>query len=262
MTEGPEATYLAHYIATYFKNKRLKKVTIRDGRYKHHGPPKNMKRFQKALPMKLLDVYKKGKVIFFLFEHNWCMIAKMGMVGWFSKTDAHANVIFHFENTDLYFSDFRNFGTLTFTDDPLLIMAEIDAIAPDILDDHTTWASFSHHLHAHPPLNTSLELFLMEQGQFLSGIGNIIKSEILYDARLAPHRTVESMKKEEWHRLFTSAKKISKKIQHHLEKHGWDDSYFQLHTIYQKEKDPHGFTVKTRKAKDGRTTFWVPELQK
>uniref|UniRef100_A0A6C0KR68 Formamidopyrimidine-DNA glycosylase catalytic domain-containing protein n=1 Tax=viral metagenome TaxID=1070528 RepID=A0A6C0KR68_9ZZZZ len=266
MTEGPEATYLAHYIATYFKNKRLKQVSIRGGRYKHHGPPKGLRQF--PLPLRLLDVHKKGKVIFFLFEHQWCMIAKMGMVGWFSKPEekglfqSHPNVIFHFENGDLHFFDFRNFGTLTFTDNPIKIVSELDAIAPDIHD--TSPSALEQRVHdivEHYPHET-LEIALMNQERLFSGIGNIIKSELLYHAKLSPKRPLSSLSKKEWHRLILSSKKVYNTILNYLYHKGLDfNGYFDLHNVYQKEKDPNGLRVISYKVKDGRTTFWVPSIQ-
>ena len=272
MTEGPEATHLAKYIAKNFKNKRLRKVSVVGGRYKPHGLPKEMNRFQDALPMKLLDVYKKGKVIFFLFENNWCMISRMGMVGWFSKPgedkihESDPNIVFEFENGELHYFDFRNFGTLVFTQDPMEIYSQIDGIAPDVLDKEVTVATIDSRIEeldlSKRKPNMTLEELLMNQSLLMSGIGNIIKSEALYDAKLSPKRTVKEMSKDDWHRLFVSTRKVTKKIYKFLETRGLDfDGYFKLHAIYQRERDPRGYLVKTHKAKDGRTTFWVPEVQ-
>ena len=83
MVEGPEATHLANKLKKHFTNKRLQHVKIKDGRYKHHGPPDNYRAFVRQLPLRLLDVGNKGKVIFFLFEGGWFLIAKLGNVGWF-----------------------------------------------------------------------------------------------------------------------------------------------------------------------------------
>jgi formamidopyrimidine-DNA glycosylase len=270
MTEGPEATHLAKFIAKNFKNKRLRKMSIVGGRYKRHGLPKEMKEFQAALPMKLLDVYKKGKVIFFLFENNWCMISRMGMVGWFSKPGedkihkSDPNIVFEFENGELHYFDFRNFGTLVFTQDPMEIYSQIDGIAPDVLDNKVTMGEIEYRVHelVKKKPNMPLEELLMDQSLLISGIGNIIKSEVLYDAKISPKRTVKEMSKDDWDRLFHSAKKVSKKIYKFLETRGLDfNGYFKLHTVYKQERDPHGHLVKTHKAKDGRTTFWVPEVQ-
>lgn len=272
MTEGPEATYQANYVAKYFKHKRLRNMSIRGGRYKTHNQPKEMKEFQKQLPMKLLDVYKKGKVIFFLFEDNWVMIAKMGMTGWFSKPEskslhqADPNIVFHFQNGDLNFTDFRNFGTLTFTQDPMKVYMELNALAPDILDPTTTPATVYKRIEILELIkkqpSMTLDTALMDQTLLLSGIGNILKSELLYDAKLSPKRTLKSLTQENWKQLIFSARKVSKRVLENLETDSADiESYFRLHAIYQKEQDPKGNPVKQFTSKDGRTTFWVPEVQ-
>ena len=67
MPEGPEATFLTHYISNHFKNKYLEDIEIIAGRYIRHGTPANFDAFKKSLPLKLKEMTKKGKVIFFYF---------------------------------------------------------------------------------------------------------------------------------------------------------------------------------------------------
>ncbi len=269
MTEGPEATYLASYIARRFKQKRLKNIKILDGRYKHHGPPTGLSRFKHDLPIRLLDVQKRGKVLFLVFEKGWYLIAKMGMTGWFTIPkdellfESDPNMVFQFEHTDLEYHDFRNFGTLTFTQDVGLVEKEYSRIAPDILDSETTFSQLQTRIQSFSEdrrFQAPLDLALMDQTFLLSGIGNIIKSELLYDAKLSPKRPASSLSKEEWRSLFHSARKISKKVLNHLLKE--DDRYFESRAVYQRVTDPQGRTVQKYKSRDGRTTFWVPEVQK
>ncbi len=140
MPEGPEATYLATYIATHFKHKQLRQIRIKGGRYKRHGPPVGFRTFAAMLPLTLLDVVKKGKLICLVFEQNWVILVRLGMTGWFSKPEdepifaSDPHILFGFEHTDLEFFDFRNFGTLTFTQDLDLVKSELKRLAPDILD--------------------------------------------------------------------------------------------------------------------------------
>jgi formamidopyrimidine-DNA glycosylase len=269
MTEGPEATYLANYIGRHFKGKRLRKISIRAGRYKHHDAPTGIRTFSKEFPTKLLDIYKKGKVLFLLFEGNWCLIARMGMTGWFSKPEdkpifeSEPHVVFEFENGELQFFDFRNFGTLVFTDNPIEIVQQIEEIAPDILDKSVTVRTILDRIQELQLGGAvKLEEVLMDQTAVVSGVGNIIKSELLYDARLSPKRPIRSMSRADWTALFHSARKVSKKILRNLMGHGLDfKTYFQLHAVYKKDADPEGRPVKNYKSADGRTTYWVPEVQ-
>jgi formamidopyrimidine-DNA glycosylase len=273
MVEGPEASFLAYYISKNFKGKTLKDVLIRRGRYKHHGPPANFKEFRKCLPLRLLDVYKKGKMILMLFENNWFLIAKMGMVGWFYRPSdkpiyaAEPNIIFEFDIGPLYFSDFRNFGTLTFTQDPYIVYSEINKIAPDILSPDTAFKIVYDKIHEaktdETSKNETIENALMKQDFIISGVGNIIKSETLYDAAISPKRTVGSLTDNEWKRLYLAVRHFSQKVFNLLKqnkRHNFEE-YFKLHRVYKKELDPDGHKVKSFTSSDGRTTFWVPEVQ-
>lgn len=272
MTEGPETTYLAAYISKYFKHKRLRAVQIQSGRYKRHGAPVGFRSFMGALPLRLLNVVKKGKLLCLIFEQKWHLLVRLGMTGWFSKPEdepifaSNPHIIFEFQHTDLEFFDFRNFGTLLFTQDVEIVEAELNRLAPDILDSSSTATRLVHHIRTMDmtakQLGMTLDEALMDQTFLISGIGNIIKSELLYNAAISPLRTVESLKKEEWLRLFHSARIVSKKVLSHLEKKELDwDSYFSMHAVYQKKKDPAGHPVVSYKGSDDRTTYWVPLVQ-
>jgi formamidopyrimidine-DNA glycosylase len=263
MTEGPEATYLAMFIAKHFKGKRLRRVVVRGGRYKTHGPPAGLRAFTRDLPARLISVRKKGKVIVCDFEGGWSMVAKMGMVGWFGRSgeeplfDSTPNVVFEFDGEDLYFYDFRNFGTLTFTRDG--VTEELDALAPDVFTATATTVlarveGFKG--------DRTLDELLMDQTALVSGVGNIIKAELLYAARLSPKRRVRDMRRADWIALLRAARMIARRVLLVLEDDGKDfDDYFAIHAIYQKDVDPLGNPVRSYKSADGRTTFWVPRVQ-
>ena len=146
MPEGPEAAYITKFMNNEFINKTLNKVDILKGRYINHGPPAHYNTFVSALPLKLLHVEKKGKVIFIYFENDWCIISKLGMSGWWYSNNKPAwrsefkSVVFEFNNTNdtLIYSDPRSYGTLTFTQDTNLIRDELEQLAPDIISKSTT----------------------------------------------------------------------------------------------------------------------------
>jgi formamidopyrimidine-DNA glycosylase len=268
MVEGPEASFLAYYISKNFKGKVLKDILIRKGRYKHHGPPAHFNTFTKGLPLRLLDVYKKGKVILMLFEDNWFLIAKMGMVGWFYKSsdtpiyESEPNIVFEFDNGVLNFSDFRNFGTLQFTQDVYKVYSELNRIAPDILSPETTFKDV--YRRGIDATNDTIENALMKQDLIVSGVGNIIKSEALYDAKISPKRLINSLTEEDWRRLYLATRHFSQKVFNllvHQKRHNFEE-YFKLHRVYKKDIDPVGNKVRSFTSSDGRKTFWVPEIQR
>lgn len=268
MTEGPEATFQANALRRQFVGRRLRGIQILRGRYKTHGPPAGLAAFRRdafrrALPLRLTDVRKKGKVIVLDFEGGWSIVAKLGMVGWLAAAssedhlhEAPPNVVFQFNDKELHFTDFRNFGTLTFTRDPTPLL---DAIAPDILDPATNFRDVMERI---PTVkqNATIETVLMDQGSLVSGIGNIIKSELLYAARIAPRRTIASLQPAELRRIVNAARTVARRVLYILEHD--IDNYDKIQRVYQRDTDPHGNPVKSHVAADGRRTFWVPALQK
>lgn len=287
MPEGPEATYLAKYIYQNFGNKTLKNIVIHKGRYKTHGPPENFHEFKRDLSLTLSRVQKKGKVLFLHFTKGsrpevvltrfpsrvpfvWTIVVKLGMVGWFFTREDRPpimnshNITFEFENKDLFFTDFRSFGTLLFTRNPDVIDEEMENLAPDIMN--TRFVSVAKRIEAFrtkPNIqNMRIEDALVEQTLFVSGIGNIIKSEVLYDSRILPTTKVKELSIQDWMRLFASSKKIAHKIADHLDKKGFDiEGYYNLHQVYRKQFDKYGNKVRVRNANNDRKTYWVPEIQ-
>jgi DNA-formamidopyrimidine glycosylase len=265
MTEGPEATYLANYISKRFLKKKLRNIKILAGRYKTHGPPHGLNAFLKSLPARLVEVIKKGKVLFLIFDNGWTLIAKMGMVGWmyaegdtpFRKSDAH--VIFEFEGGDLIFSDFRNFGTLNFTKNPAEVVEEIEHIAPDILE--TSFAEIEKRI-PNQKESDRIEDVLMDQTGLFSGVGNIIKSEALYAARISPKRHLSQLTKANLQAIFMAAKSYSRRVLRILDTAKvHSDEYQALQKVYQRTEDPQGRRITSYKSASGRTTFYVPGFQ-
>lgn len=270
MPEGPEASYLANFILKNCQGRILKRIRYLSGRYKTHGPPKNYSAFAKALPLKCINVTKKGKVIFIHFEKGWYIISKLGLTGWWYTEDEiidwtalnRKNVVLSFHK-DLIYSDFRNFGTLTITNDINEIEAELNRLAPDITDPSLTFTDIKHRLEK---LDLSNKNILIEDGiinqrMVFSGIGNYLKSEILYKVGISPLRPVAKITIDEWKTIFHTAQTIAKKMIKLLEENNIE-KYMKAMKIYQKKTDPHGNVIERHKSKDERTTFWVPKLQK
>jgi DNA-formamidopyrimidine glycosylase len=267
MVEGPQNAYMARRISKRFKNKRLHDVKVVGGRYKTHQL-KNLKLFKMSLPLRLKGVYNKGKVLFLFFENKdgeaWTMIVKFGMSAWFYFGDEDENVKpdieFMFDKVGkLNFHDTRHFGTITVTKDADLIMRELEKIAPDVLDKKVNYSEVKDRIKEMNP-NATIDTILMDQSAFVSGIGNIIKSEVLYDAKISPKTRVKDLDQKQWKRLFQSAKKITQKVLSEIIS-GAANEFEKITKIYQMDQDPKGNKVERFTSPDGRVTFWVPNIQ-
>lgn len=273
MPEGPEVTYIANKLNEELKNKKLISIKFEKGRYIKHGYPSRFTEFEKMLPSKLTKVDKKGKVIFFYFDNDWVMISKLGLMGWWYINDdrpkwrsEYKNIIFTFgNNINLIYSDTLSYGTITFcklTDKEY--KNEIDKLGMDIADNDTTFPKFLSKMKEEKNINKSIEDVLTNQELIISGIGNYLKSEILYEARIAPSRKIGDISDDELKNIFVASKKITKKFINALEKdHDGTRSYYDKQfKVYQQKEDANGNNIETYKTKSGRKTYWVPEIQK
>jgi len=281
MPEGPEIQYLATILNNNFKNKRLKTVKIVNGRYKKHGPPDGYKEFILDLPLLCKDIQRKGKVLFFYFEKGWVMISRLGMTGWwninfeegphYERHISYRNVLFDFsyknKTEQVIYSDPRNFGTLTFTQDKTKIENEKNKLGLDITDRKTNWKNFYTEIQEFLKLKKSarytVEELMTDQQLIICGIGNYLKSEIFYEAKIAPMRKVIDIQDKEWKLLFKIMKSITKKMYSILLKgKGMEEEYEASMKVYSKKVDPLGNKIETYTDPRGRTTHWVPSIQK
>ncbi len=265
MPETPEVTYLSHYIVQHCQGKKLVSIKILRGRYLKHGAPTNYNAFVKDLPMRLIDVQKKAKVIVLCFEKNWYIVSKLGMMGWWYTSGdtpdwmgGRPNIEFKFSGLSLFYHDVLSYGTLTFTQDQQYIDNQFNRLAPEI--EKVTLPALLKRIADKKTLSKKIiENVLLDQTALISGIGNYLKSEILYEARISPKRRVDSLTKEEWQVFLKSARKV---IKRQLSAMGDTEAYIDTMHVYGKTADPLGNRVKKHKTKDNRTTFWVPDLQK
>lgn len=112
-------------------------------------------------------------------------------------------------NKTLEFSDVRKFGKIVLVDtDKIKNLKEIKSLGVDVLDKKFTLKKFKEILEKRR--NSLIGIILMNQN-LISGIGNIYRSEILFDAKILPIRKVGDLKPAEIENLFKSIKKILKK---------------------------------------------------
>jgi len=264
MPELPEVKTLSQHIIKHFKDQSLKKINIVKGRYQKHGPPEYFNEFNKEMPLLLVDMIQKGKVMVFCFEKDWYMISRLGLTGWWyidedkpSWIKSDPNLVFEFKNKTLYYVDPLSYGTVTFYNSKEAVNKELSKLAPDYLS--ITLKELQERLQKKPILlKKTLEEVMVDQQSLMSGIGNYLKAEILYDVKLSPFRTLNTLTENDWKNILHSAKQITKKIQKNI---GNDQKYVESMKIYGKDTDPLGNKVLHHKTKNGRTTHWVKEIQ-
>lgn len=107
------------------------------------------------------------------------------------------------------FSDMRKFAKIVLTDtDKISELPEIKKLGIDAMDKNFNLKKFKEILAK--KRKSVIGIILMDQ-YLIAGIGNIYRSEILFEAGVDPRRKIESLKNIEIERIFKKIKEILKK---------------------------------------------------
>ena len=212
MPEGPEVTIVTKQLNFTVQNKVIKDIELLSGRYTKKEPSGFTDFVDGAInyeSQKVLGVHNKGKFIYWLTSSG-VIFSTLGMTGTYkTKNNKYARVKWIFDDdTEIYYSDMRNFGTLKFyfgTESSKELNKKLSEIGPDMLNepcDKKTWLKI-----CEKRKNQSLVKFLMEQKN-VSGVGNIYKSESLFLAGLAPYRKVGTALRKNCHDFISRLKRF------------------------------------------------------
>ncbi len=170
----------------------------------------------------------------------------------------------------LEFSDVRKFAKIVLdSTEKINNLKEIKALGVDALSSEFTFKKFQTILDKKP--KGMIGVVIMDQ-QIISGIGNIYRSEILFDAGVLPERKIESLSETEKRSVYSSIEKILKKA---VKLRGTSDSDYRdtsgapgqnqkVLKVYRKEKQEcrKCGTIVIRKTLGQRSVFFCPECQK
>lgn len=289
MPEGPEVHTIADQIGQQIVGKHL--VSIQwDQRSKYRNGVNCYDDLSLHMPIRIESVNCKGKQIFFELKNMYsvdgveytryfyinCTLGMEGKLIW-TRGD-HSNLWFEIGDMIkgknvrigvleeiLYFDDSRHFGNI-------IILTEtsfndkLNSIGPDLLSDDISegeWLNKSRSPRLH---KKQICDFLMEQ-KYFSGVGNYLKAEILYDAKIKPDRIMGDLSDDELIAIFRSARQKIKEsyqsngltIRSYLSPDGRMGQFERV--VYDKETDPYGNKVIKTVFGDKRTTHWVPSIQ-
>lgn len=278
MPEGPEVVSIVQYIKSNFLNKKIKSIKIISGRYSKSKPINyNLIKPKHMYTIKKID--SKGKFIWFELQESKTlktiyMINTLGLTGDWNLTKSKSSRLeFNFKilKFKLYFDDQRNFGEIRFYDTYDYIEAKIDKLGPDILKSNISVQQMHNILNQDKLSNKNIVNVLTDQ-TILSGIGNYLVAEILYDSKVNPQHKMKDLNSTIKKRLARSIRKIAKyayysTITQYTKKYInyipsiKPGSNFEFEfKVYRQKFDPKGNPVKKYNKKD-RTIYWVPKIQ-
>jgi formamidopyrimidine-DNA glycosylase len=283
MPEGPEVTIIAKGLNHLLKGKQIVSWEINTKSRYHKKAPDGFPEFNNELAsidgLKVKEVSNKGKFIYWTFNNGTVLFQTLGMSGgWFHHNKGNSGIVITYlsgkQIQKLYYDDQRRFGTLKFFVDPQQAKLELEkklrTIGPDMLNDTKfTKTEFITRMRKKTLQHKNITRVITDQ-KVISGIGNYLKAESLYTARINPHKEVGSITNDELGSLFKAMKsKIvgsykvgGASIRHYSDIDDIKGTYEFNMEVYGRKKDPHGRVVIAEKiAGDSQNTYWCPDYQ-
>lgn len=266
MPEGAEVKKYGEALAQKVSGTTLEEVKIISGRYTKK-PPEGLDFFMNQLPGPIVGVGVHGKFLYWILSNDTYIHSTLGMTGhWSDKQSKHTRVEFVTSRGSVYYADQRNFGTLKFTTGKNTLISKLESLGPDMLSSEVSDEQFVAAISKKP--KWTLAKALMDQS-VVAGVGNYVKAEALWLARLSPHRVVNSLTDHEVSVLNHSIQTVLREsfqnggatLRTYKNFDGTEGQYSSRFAVYNQERDPDGNDVVKEKTDDGRTTHWVPNVQ-
>ena len=287
MPELPEVEIVKQSLSKKIEQKRIKKVIIKNRNLRFKIPLK----FEKLLEQKKIKkVTRFSKYLILNFNDNSFCLIHLGMSGTihlinkhiinkFTNTSfynspelpkKHNHVEIHFNDMSVIYNDPRRFGFFRFIDNPKELKKRFNHLGPEPF-----FLSFNlkYLLNFFINKKKDIKSFLLDQ-KFVSGIGNIYASEILFLCKINPNTYAMKLSKSDCKKIIYYSKSVLKKaiekggssIRDFKNTEGKNGSFQKEFKVYQREnqgcsrKNCHGKIKKIFIS--NRSTFFCNICQK
>ena len=308
MPEIVEVRKTRDFLRKIMKNKYIESIRILKGRYKTHKPFELYNKIKNNLPLKVLDIKSKGKFMYFILEHDFYIFSTLGLRGgWtyklnnddskkvedykfpnlldyisnenykkYHKTSINnLNVEFRLKDSDkiVYYYDSLSFGTLKVNDNKEELEKKLNTLGPDIMDDSTSIDIFIEQITKKNNLDKFIGNVIMNQ-KVISGIGNYLRSDILWLSRISPFRKVKDLSETELETIYNNSRKLTwenydlkKGIKNKIiqKKDIFPRDFNRNFFVYTCKKDIYDNVVIVENLYEGsvqRKIYWCPKYQK
>lgn len=268
MPEGAEVKLTGEGLAHVVSGKTLTNIEAISGRYVKK-PIAGLDEMLTRLPSQVVGIGVHGKFLYWIVANDVFIFNTLGMTGhWTTDRQKHSRVRFDFgDGTKVYYTDMRNFGTLKMVPGRDKLVKKLKSLGPDMLSGDVSDELFIERLRAKSGWNITKAL--MNQS-VVAGIGNYVKAETLYMAGISPHREIDDLSDDELATLNTCAQQVlsaaydnrGATIRNYRDPDGNKGQYNRRFAVYNQTNCPQGHPVVKEKTPDGRTTHWVPNVQK
>ena len=227
MPELPEVEIVRQSLHKRIKNKRIKKVIIRN-RNLRFRIPRSFERFLKD--KKIVKVSRFSKYLIIHFQNEDYFLIHLGMSGtihilhkkkplkftntsfyhspFLPKKHNHAELIF--DDLTVIYNDPRRFGFFEIIKKHQDLVKRFKTMGPEPFSDKFNLIYVINYL---KKKNKDIKSFLLDQ-RFVSGIGNIYASEILFASKINPFKKAKRLSKNECLKIISNSRKILKQAIH------------------------------------------------
>ena len=221
MPELPEVEIVKQSLAKKIQQKKIKKVIIKNRNLRFKIPQK----FEELLQNKIIKkVTRFSKYLILNFSDGSFCLIHLGMSGTihlieknnlnnFTNTSfynssrlpkKHNHVEIHFKDLKVIYNDPRRFGFFKFIDNKHELISKFSHLGPEPFFKNFDLKYLSKYF-----LNKKKDIksFLLDQ-KFVSGIGNIYASEILFLCKINPTTSAMKLSKKDCKNIILFSKKV------------------------------------------------------
>ncbi len=287
MPELPEVEVVRQSLSKKIEQKKVKKVIVRNRNLRFKIPLNFKKYIQNK---KIIKVGRFSKyLIIYLPNYNYCLI-HLGMSGTIhiignnlssniTNTSfynspilpkKHNHVEFVFDEFRVVYNDPRRFGFFQIIKNTFELKKKFFHLGPEPFDLKYSLNYVYNYLRGK---NKNIKNFLLDQ-KFVSGIGNIYASEILFSCKINPFKKANTLSKKECQKIVLNSKKILLKaisrggssIRDFKDSNGFVGKFQNEFKVYKQEgkrcKNPGCFNLIKKKIISKRSTFFCQFCQK
>jgi formamidopyrimidine-DNA glycosylase len=264
MPELPDVENFRRHLVSTSLNRKIADVTVRKAKIL----AVSASRLRQALRgRRMKRTCRHGKQLLVGLDDGRWLTLHFGMTGrLFGFKDLNDDPKYdrvRFDFTDdghLAFDDRRQLGRVGIVDDADDFIRE-HRLGPDALDPDLDQTAF---IAIFAPVRATAKAALMDQS-LMSGIGNILADEILFQARIHPQALVKALRQANVVKLYRALRKILKTVtargdgtEQSLEK--WPKRFLTAHREKGAARPQGRGRIKTLKLA-GRTTYFCPACQ-
>ena len=221
MPELPEVEVVKQSLNKKIREKKVKKVLVRNRNLRKKVPSKFENFF---LNQKILKVGRFSKYLILHFYNRKKCLIHLGMSGTIhfikkNKKNIITNTSFYnspklpskhnhieifFDDCKIIYNDPRRFGFFEIIENEEFLKKKFNHLGPEPFNSNYTLDYIYSKLRGK---QKNIKNFLIDQN-FVSGIGNIYASEILFLSKINPTKKAKNLKKNDCKKILTNSKKV------------------------------------------------------